>query len=820
MTYIQNFYPMARIFRWFFYLIGMFVVLNVLGYVALQFYMPSILETLNRQLKQGINGDFQIGKLDLTIFEQFPNFSIAVSDIYLRGPKYSIYHKDFFQAEKIYVHVRPVDLFRGAINLKSISIKNGSIFIFRTSDGYTNSEVFKKKEKADSTAKKESALSLDLGNILFENTRFVFADTLKHKSFEATFVDTNIDFMPSDSSRHLILRGPMVFGGLMFNAEKGAYLSNTPTDANLDVEFEPTSKRLVIRDSELKFRKSTVGLSGRFDFEQPGHFVLLINSEKIEYSEGLSLVTTALSKKLSKFQFDTPVRLTVSVVGKLKPGDEPKIDVTFSSVKNRFSAGKIEVKDFAFDGSFMNHIDSTKDPNDNNSRITIDNFSGSVSGIPTGGKLMISDLTDPNLSLETESKFGLRSLNQQTDTTKFRFLSGDVDAKIRYNGKLKEYLDPTNTVYHGKLTGDVQVKNGSLDMILQQKKLDQANIQIHFTEKQVNLDKINFKINKSPVQMKGKVTGFVPFFFQPEKKGYVNLTLYSPKIDLSTLIKKKIKRAQTVAQIKNKKVSDVFEALYNKVEFDLSLKVDEIVNGSFRGQDLSGKFSLVNDKFSAGPVKMKTAGGQALFSMKMSDLDKDLSPLELKAEVKDADIKEFFTSFNNFSQSTITADNLNGRFSTNVQLNAMVDDQYKIQMPTVKGDVDFKIKDGRIQDFEPLQKMSNFLFKKRDFTDVQFAEITSHFHISGKSLDISRMEIQSSVLTLFLEGRYSLADSTDLSIQIPVSNLKKRNKDYQPENVGVDAKVGPSVFLHASKGKDGKTAITYDPFKKFKGKKK
>ena len=201
MTYIQNFYPMARIFRWFFYLIGMFVVLNVLGYVALQFYMPSILETLNRQLKQGINGDFQIGKLDFTIFEQFPNFSIAVSDIYLRGPKYSIYHKDFFQAEKIYVHVRPVDLFRGAINLKSISIKNGSIFIFRTSEGYTNAEVFRKKENADSTTKKESALSLDLGNILFENTRFVFADTLKHKSFEATFVDTNIDFMPSDSDR-------------------------------------------------------------------------------------------------------------------------------------------------------------------------------------------------------------------------------------------------------------------------------------------------------------------------------------------------------------------------------------------------------------------------------------------------------------------------------------------------------------------------------------------------------------------------------------------------------------------------------------------
>ena len=811
---------MARIFRWFFYLIGMFVVLNVLGYVALQFYMPSILETLNRQLKQGINGDFQIGKLDLTIFEQFPNFSIAVSDIYLRGPKYSIYHKDFFQAEKIYVHVRPLDLFRGAINLKSISIKNGSIFVFRTSDGYTNSEVFKKKENADSTTKKESALSLDLGNILFENTRFVFADTLKHKSFEATFVNTNIDFMPSDSSRHLILKGPMVFGGLMFNEEKGAYLSNTPTDANLDVEFVPTSKRLIIRDSELKFRKSTVGLSGQFDFEQPGHFVLLINSEKIDYSEGLSLVTTALSSKLSKFHFETPVKLSVSLIGKLTPGDEPKIDVGFSSQKNHFTSGKVEVTDLSFVGSFMNHIDSTKIFDDNNSRISLDSFSGHVSGVPTGGKLTLSDLKDPHLALETESNFDLRSLNQQTDTTKLKFLSGDFAAKIRYEGKLKEYLDLTTTVHHGQLAGDIQIKNASLDMIAQQKKFEHTNVQIHFTEKQMDLNKIDFRINKNQVQMKGKISGFVPFFFQPEKKGYVSLALYSPKMDLSTLIKKKIKRAEKIKQIKGKRVSDVFETMYSKVEFDLSLKVDEVLNGPFRGSNLAGKFSLVNDQFSAGPVKMKTAGGQVLFSTKMSDLDNTLSPLELKAEVKEADIKEFFTSFNNFSQSTITADNLSGRFSTNVQLNAMLDDQYKIQMPTLKGDVDFKIKDGKLKDFEPLQKMSNFLFKKRDFTDVEFAEISSHFHISGKSLDISRMEIQSSVLTLFLEGRYSLADSTDLSIQIPVSNLKKRNKDYKPENVGTDAKVGPSIFLHVSKGKDGKMSIAYDPFKKFKGKKK
>lgn len=119
--------------------------------------------------------------------------------------------------------------------------------------------------------------------------------------------------------------------------------------------------------------------------------------------------------------------------------------------------------------------------------------------------------------------------------------------------------------------------------------------------------------------------------------------------------------------------------------------------------------------------------------------------------------------------------------------------------------------------FEPMENMSNFLFKKRDFSDVEFAELNSNFSIAGTNMDISRMEIQSTVLSLFLEGRYSFTDSTSLSVQIPLSNLKKRHKDFKPKNIGTHAKAGPSVFLHVYRDRDinSKIKIDYDPFKKW-----
>jgi hypothetical protein len=58
------------------------------------------------------------------------------------------------------------------------------------------------------------------------------------------------------------------------------------------------------------------------------------------------------------------------------------------------------------------------------------------------------------------------------------------------------------------------------------------------------------------------------------------------------------------------------------------------------------------------------------------------------------------------------------------------------------------------------------------------------------------MEIQSTVITLFVEGIYDLnGRNTDLSIQVPLSNFKKRGEDYIPENKGVETKAGASLFV-------------------------
>jgi hypothetical protein len=173
--------------------------------------------------------------------------------------------------------------------------------------------------------------------------------------------------------------------------------------------------------------------------------------------------------------------------------------------------------------------------------------------------------------------------------------------------------------------------------------------------------------------------------------------------------------------------------------------------------------------------------------------------------------------FNDFNQQTIKGENLDGNISATANFSAEVLPNYSIDPPSMRGNISCKIKDGRLINFEPLENISNFLFKKRDFSDVHFAELESYMDIKGTDIDIEKMEVQSNVLSFYVEGRYSFTDSTSMSLQLPLGNLKKRDKDYRPSNVGTDAKHGMNVYLHVFRNKndESKINIAYDPFKKW-----
>ena len=746
---------------------------------------------------------------------------MTLHNVYLRASHYEKYKRDIFSAEKIFVDVGIYPLLKKEVKVNSFFVENAHIFVYKARNGDTNTDVFKKnRDSLDiKNESKETSLIFNLQKISFHNVYVVFADSVKNKFINFQFLDTRQSFVVTDSGFSASIKGEMHFDSLFLNPKSGSYLKDKRTLVDLNVDINRMTHQLLIRPSSLSYEKNAIGLKGNFELKKGGTFTLAFDAKQINYEEVKTLLNSKLTRTLSKYKLSDPVSVQVNVRGQQIPGYIPAVDIEFETKQKTFQYKTGDFSSLVLNGSFTNHIDDSKVRDNKNSKVTISSFKATMEKIPVSGKVTFAELQDPVMDLSFTSKGSFNDISHHIDNNRFSIDKGNYVTAVKYRGKLSEYMDSTRTSYQGKLNGSIVASNVSLHYKTKKIHLDKIELKSAFNEKLFTIQELNLTVNGSPVSITGNIQNFIPFFISPENKGNVNLSVHSPNFDLTSLTSRKAaqNKSEETTKQNRKKMSDLLDKVYNKLEFDIALSMDQFKYRKFRASNFKGRLRLDNNLLQVNPISMQVADGTMNLNFSLQQVFDPISPMIVEAKIDDANIHELFLLFNNFNQKTIHAENLSGRISADVKFSANMDDNYALLAPSMRGTLDCKIANGELKNFEPMENMSNFLFKKRDFSDVEFAELNSNFSITGTDMDISRMEIQSSVLSLFLEGRYSFTDSTSLSVQLPLSNLKKRHKDFKPKNIGTSSKAGPSVYLHVYRDKDinSKIQIDYDPFKKW-----
>lgn len=245
----------------------------------------------------------------------------------------------------------------------------------------------------------------------------------------------------------------------------------------------------------------------------------------------------------------------------------------------------------------------------------------------------------------------------------------------------------------------------------------------------------------------------------------------------------------------------------------LSLQAKQLLYKKFAATGIRTSLELNDDAINIKSMALEHAGGtiEANGSLRNEIAS---NPFSFKATLRHVNVSTVFNAFNNFGQQAIAANNIQGSLDASIDLKGEVTEKLLLIPDSTRGQIDFNLKQGRLIDFEPVQKISETVFKHRNFSDIQFADLHDQFTISGHLITINRMEIRSTVMTMFVEGTYDVKKGADLSIQVPLSNLKNKNGEVLPENQGTDSKTGVSARLRAKTGDDHKLHISWDPFKK------
>jgi hypothetical protein len=796
----------------------------VLLAVYVEWKKDSLLEKARTGINARIGGTLEIGHLDISLFRHFPAVTLSMTDVSLRDSAWQRHRHDLLQAGRVYISFSPFrSLFHGRVELGSVFIENASLYFYTDSSGYSNTYLLKTRGGSPGSSSSSGAND-KLPTVVLSDVHWVMDRQDQHKLFDLAIRRLTAVISREDRVLRFDVATMLTVRSFSFNMEKGSFVRDKLLSGHFGLTYNLASHILQTDKARLNIDGYPFVFSGRFfPTVKPDPFFLTIDAERIPFRVATALLTQRLEQKLGEYDIDKPVSIHVQLDAGAADEHEPQIQVSVNLEKGGVRTPTGSFSDVSFSGNFTNEWVRGQGHDDENSGLRFTGFSGQLGGIPLhADSLVITNLVHPQLSCDLHSRFEVAALNDLYGSQTLQFRSGTGGMDLRYNGPLSE-----NDTAGATVNGQLDLDSAAIVYLPFQFVLTNASGRLLFKDQDLVVDHLEARAGNTNFRIKGVAKNLISLIDHNSENVSMDCTLSTGHLALGDFIAL-VGRVST-ANARRKAGSPVLGAAAARIDNFLKagmirLRLDA---ADISYQDFAGAHARADLVFQDGEIRLfqllvqQSSGTLGMKATLVRRPGGEANPLTLESHLDAVDLPGLFRSFDDFGLKGIGARNLRGRMNADIKLSGLLTDKARLVPSSLKGTIDFNIADGQLVDFEPMEKVHEAVLKKKNLNEVRFGTLQNSLDIDSTTVTLHRMEIRSTAFTLYAEGTYDLKKGADMSLQVPLSNLKERAGDIPPESRGNDSKAGLSVHLHAKTDEDGKLKISWDPFRKAlkKGKK-
>ncbi len=794
-----------------------FIALLIILFAVIQIYVnthkQSLLKLVNEKLSDAIAGEVSVKDIEVNVWRHFPSVNIRIKDINLKD---SVYNKSLLKVKYVSTRLNVLKLIGGEVDIHNVYLEDGVIHLFTDKNGYSNTYIFKQNK-----TKQPGAHPAIIDEIELKNIHFVTQDAVKNKWYgvKANYIHADLDY--ADSITKIEMTENVLVRGLGFNLAKGYFLKNKVVKADWNLAYNSKSKQLSFAETPVDIGASHFKLKGDFFLADTlnAHFKLIVKSDAIDYKEAASLVSPNISDKINLVSLTKPLALTAIIEGPMAFRTIPIVNVQWVVKDNQLVTPVITLDKCAFTGSFTNERNKAYPRTDDNSEVLLTKLSASWGGISliANTNTIVTNLVHPILQFDFSSTTTLSELDERLGLSTLRFISGGALLNVQYNGPLG--IDPSKLQY---LSGNLVIKDAEVNYEPRNLTFSHCNGEIIFSQTDLLVKNLQCDLNTNhfKVEVVGNNLNLLAQTSLPGKASLL-CNVFTPDLDLTDFKTLFQARRVTVSRKKNNRSTanslvQLDDALQNGT-LDMNLTANAVHLNRFTARNVVARLGFKNNDINVTQVSLQHADGTLKMEANVHQINNNYHEASTKLLLDNINVQKLFYAFNNFGMTGLTSSHLRGILTMKGNLNLGIDNKGNVLPKTMLGNLHFSLKRGSLINYKPLMDIQKIVFKNRNLDNIEFAELKDSLELKRNEIYIHRMEIESSALTAYIEGIYSFADNTNISIQVPLSNLKKRDDDYEVKNKGAKRKAGASVYLRAKSDGDGGVKIGLDIFKKLRG---
>lgn len=749
-----------------------------------------IVAKMNQKINENINGKFSIGDFHYKFLTGFPNFTLALKDVEIRDNQWTIHKHTLLKAKEIEARLNIWSLLQNEINIHKILINDAAIYIYKAENGYSNVNIFKAKKKKTKEAKNRETTVDDVN---LSNVQVTIDNQLGHKlfDFEVANLQSKVDYEDHNWQTNLYLKTKI--NSLAFNTVHGSFAKSRELEGRFDISYAEENHIINVETRKLKIGRDQFDIKAFFNVGKNNSLFGINIATRILWRNASSLLSANITSKLNQFDLKKPIDVNCDIKGDLNVEGDPKIVVQAIIKNNELTIPDGLFTNCNFKGIFTNNFKPQNGFNDPNSAIILTHFKADYENIPlTIPQAVISNLEKPLATGIVNADFDISKLNGMMNEKLLHFESGHARASLKFQFDIVDlYINKPRVI------GDVDIEKATFDYVPKNVRAENTDVKLSFTEQALYIKKIAYKHKKNIIQIDGRIDNFLNLYYDAPEKMVVNWNIYCPNIDVKQFLgilknNQKQKTAQKKQTQKSVNFSNQLKSVIDKCTAVINLKADKINYGNLTAVNTRAQLQMLNSKLLLKNGNLQTSGGSIAFSgfIEPSGNHYVFSSM---AQVNRVDIASFLKSFNNFGIKSFSPKNIHGKLSSNANVTGLMSSKGDLIVNSMKGKLKFKVTQGALRHFEPIEKVGKLAFPLRDVENITFSDLSGDLNLRGEQIDVKNLTISSSVLNFDINGIYSFGRGTNLALTIPLRNSKNDAQLTQAER---DAVRDRGIVLH------------------------
>ncbi|MET3979073.1 hypothetical protein ABIB62_001661 [Mucilaginibacter sp. UYP25] len=779
------------------------VVLILVGATLyITFNKAKVLKMVNEQLDKSVDGTLVIGDMTPNFFRGFPAVSLTLHNVLIRDKQFDRHKHTLLNAKDFNVSINTMALFRGAIDINHIDIRNAAIDLFTDSTGYSNTAVFKKDHKQVKDNPSESSSSTQLKKFTLSNVTFTIDDRKANKLFNFGVNELSGKMQYPDSGWRSDFHLDVLAKSMAFNSKRGSFIKNQKLEGDFVAGYNEKTGKVNVSVQPLNIGETPFKINAVFSTKDKpsANFAINIVADQILWRRASGLLAPNITMVLNRFNISKPMDVTCNLNGSFGGSDGgPKLYVTAKVRDSKITIPGGELDNCSFNGIFTNNYVKDKGYGDDNSAIKLIAMKGTYNHLPfnidTGS---IINLVKPTATGNFRSNFPAADLNYLLDDNIAKFANGEADMKLHYTADVVDYK-----INKPIIKGAIVLRNTDISYLPRNLKLKNSSIFLNFVGDDLILSNIRLQSGRSIVNMDGRINNFLNLYYNSPEKILLTWQIRSPQLYLGEFLGFLSERKQaptTKSRANSGNIVDQLSNVLEKGKAEMHMKVAKVYYKKFLATDATADLLTTDNGIIIQNIGVKHAGGFLKMNGKMMQ-GKSLNSFAVNTVVSNVNMREFFNAFNNFGLQDFTAENLKGFLSAKTSITGGITDAGNLVPNSINGNLDLSLRDAALINFKPLVSVGKFAFPFRNLKNISIPKMDGHFLLRGDMITIKPLQISSSVLNVDVEGIYGLTKGTDIALDVPLRNPGKDS--LITDKAELDKKRFKGIVLHIRAHEEG-----------------